>query len=298
MIVVVVEVSRKAYLASVVPVIVNAVLNEHQIVVDIVAFVGKGDFPRSRLGEKQRAKILASWVSRKMRTIAQFNIKDPDAAAMSMGPVSGDSIPENPAATNRASLGSARSSGGINLGGHGAIPGANTSSLRNVETAPRILEQRELEQQLDHPSTFGAVEMPTEVQSPRLPDLDETPTKARPGSGAAPQSQDSYGLPDFARFNLRDEEESDGAPPPVGPKPPRSAGSGAQYQQHRPPQIRLPGVDGRESLDDWDREPVSAGGAGGVSGRRQSQPGKPGGGDDDDWEKDVNMYMNLAGAQP
>jgi len=55
------------------------VLNEHQLVLDIVAFVIKGDFPRSRLGEKQRGKILASWVSRRMHTIAQFSIRDPDA---------------------------------------------------------------------------------------------------------------------------------------------------------------------------------------------------------------------------
>ena len=73
---VLVEVHVKSYLASMVPVIVNAILNEHQVVVDIVAFVGKGDFPRSRLGEKQRGKILASWVTRKMRTIAQFGIRD------------------------------------------------------------------------------------------------------------------------------------------------------------------------------------------------------------------------------
>ena len=68
--VVLVEVSRKAYLASIVPVIVNAILGEHQIIVDIVAFVNKGDFPRSRLAEKQRGKILAGWVTRKMRTVA------------------------------------------------------------------------------------------------------------------------------------------------------------------------------------------------------------------------------------
>ena len=80
LVVVLVEVMRKAYLASIVPVIVNAILNEHQLVVDIVAFVSKGDFPRSRLGEKQRGKILASWVTRKMHTIAQFSIRDPDGA--------------------------------------------------------------------------------------------------------------------------------------------------------------------------------------------------------------------------
>jgi hypothetical protein len=77
--VVLVEVVRKAYLASIVPVIVNVILNEHQVVVDIVAFVARGDFPRSRLGEKQRGKILASWVTRKLRTIAQFGIRDPES---------------------------------------------------------------------------------------------------------------------------------------------------------------------------------------------------------------------------
>lgn len=77
-VIVIVEVFRKAYLASLVPVIINAVLNEHQIVVDIIAFVGQGDFPRSRLSEKQRAKILSNWVTRKLRTIAQFNIRDQD----------------------------------------------------------------------------------------------------------------------------------------------------------------------------------------------------------------------------
>jgi hypothetical protein len=80
LVVVLVEVFRKAYLASIVPVIVDAILNEHQLVVDMIAFVSNGDFPRSRLGEKQRGKILASWVTRKLRTIAQFGIRDPEAA--------------------------------------------------------------------------------------------------------------------------------------------------------------------------------------------------------------------------
>ncbi|EPS41267.1 hypothetical protein H072_4882 [Dactylellina haptotyla CBS 200.50] len=86
LVVVLIEVYRKSFLASIVPVIVNAILNEHQLVVDIMAFVGQGDFPRSRLGEKQRGKILASWVTKKLRTIAQFGIRDFDttehAAAM------------------------------------------------------------------------------------------------------------------------------------------------------------------------------------------------------------------------
>ena len=90
LIVVLVEVMRKAYLASIVPVIVNTILNEHQVIADIVAFVSRGDFPRSRLGEKQRGKILASWVTRKMRTIAQFSIRDPDAADSSITAVPED----------------------------------------------------------------------------------------------------------------------------------------------------------------------------------------------------------------
>ena len=79
LVVILVEVFRKAYLASIVPVIVDAILNEHQLVVDMIAFVSNGDFPRSRLGEKQRGKILASWVTRKLRTIAQFGIRDPES---------------------------------------------------------------------------------------------------------------------------------------------------------------------------------------------------------------------------
>jgi hypothetical protein len=82
LVVALVEVTRKSYLGSIVPVIVNAVLGEHQVVLDIVAFVPRGDFPRSRLGEKQHGKILASWVTRKMRTIAQFSIRDADVSGI------------------------------------------------------------------------------------------------------------------------------------------------------------------------------------------------------------------------
>lgn len=95
LVVVLVEVLQKAYLASMVPVIVNAILDEHQLVVDIVAFVAKGDFPRSRLGEKQRGRILAGWVGRKLRTIAQFGIRDvegTDNAGAQQSPAKSPSI--------------------------------------------------------------------------------------------------------------------------------------------------------------------------------------------------------------
>ncbi len=54
------------FLASIVPVIVDTVLNEFQLLIDIVTFVEQGNFPRSRLGEKQRGKLLGSWVNRKL----------------------------------------------------------------------------------------------------------------------------------------------------------------------------------------------------------------------------------------
>lgn len=133
LVVVLVEVSRKPYLASIVPVIVNAILNEHQIIVDIVAFVNKGDFPRSRLGEKQRGKILAGWVTRKLRTLAQFAIRDLDPAAMGEGGGGGGGDP------NRHSTASIRS----------GIPTVGSSTLKNVENAPQIMEQEEFQRQMD-----------------------------------------------------------------------------------------------------------------------------------------------------
>lgn len=145
------ESRTRAFLASIVPVIVNTVLNEHQLVLDIVAFVSKGDFPRSRLGEKQRGKILASWVSRKMRTIAQFSIRDPDAEGSVGTAVPEDSMvrrPSSPSGKVGALAGGASSGvvGGTNAraGSVTRAPGTAGSSLRNVESIsqlPRTEEQ-------------------------------------------------------------------------------------------------------------------------------------------------------------
>jgi hypothetical protein len=316
---VLVEVARKAYLASIVPVIVNAILNDHQIVVDIVAFVNKGDFPRSRLGEKQRGKILAGWVSRRMRTIAQFAIKDMDRDAAlnppgtssgeqssgGQGGGSGTVTDASGEQQHRASLGSFRSSSG------GAAPGqavtaaptmtTTTSSLRNFERAPQIPEQRELEQQ--HPqyqqqqphdpasahalgtATPGPVEMPADENEITAVDNDQTPTKNRhqqQQQGGGTEAAESalprdFQLPDFDRFGREDGGGGSDAKPGSS-----SAGQG-------PPQIRLPGVDGRESLGDWDLRPGSGSGSGSGNGGA----GKDG--DDDDWARDAYMSMNLAG---
>ncbi|KAK2608813.1 hypothetical protein QQS21_002670 [Conoideocrella luteorostrata] len=265
LVVVLIEVSRKPYLASIVPVIVNAILNEHQIIVDIVAFVSKGDFPRSRLGEKQRGKILAGWVTRKLRTLAQFAIRDLDAAAMGesgSGSGSGDL-----GDANRMSTGSIRSSG---------VP-AGASSLRNVEHAPQILEQEEFDVQMDRMSHMP----PPQVPPPRMSSLDPADDQATPtgyaqsvGPPGARVHRKAVGQHDYFD-NAAGREETyhdDEKPPAVGPKPGTSGG-----ESQAAPTIRmsLPGVDGREGFNFWDTP------------QRED--------DETDWTADAIMHMNLAG---
>lgn len=60
--IVVCESRRPRFLSSLVPLIVNTILSKHHIVIDIVAFIKKGQFPISRLGTKQRARIIDAWV--------------------------------------------------------------------------------------------------------------------------------------------------------------------------------------------------------------------------------------------
>ncbi|CAK7271255.1 hypothetical protein SEPCBS57363_004524 [Sporothrix epigloea] len=177
LVVVLVEVARKAYLASIVPVIVNAILNEHQIIVDIVAFVNRGDFPRSRLGEKQRGKILAGWVSRKMRTMAQFAIRDMASLddLVGGGAVSGSSSGPD---ANRASMSSMRSGGAGGSGSGGAQSSAGP---------PQIPEQRELEQHHDEDLTGGA---------------------GGPGSGSAPFGGDNLSQPSFGAVEMPADDNS------------------------------------------------------------------------------------------
>ncbi|KXJ94815.1 acyl-CoA ligase [Microdochium bolleyi] len=278
LVVVLVEVSRKSYLASLVPVIVNAILNEHQIVVDIVAFVSKGDFPRSRLGEKQRGRVLAGWVSRKMRTLAQFAIRDMESDARYAA-----------LEAHRASVGSIRSS----------IPGA--SSLRNMEHAPQILEQEEMSHRMERmsmmPPPGTAVEMSAEYDDGRPsggpPPALGIDTSVGGGGGAArePTTGHSYELPSFGDF-----------------------GDTPITANQSTPHIRLPSVDGREPYDDpsmWGgpQQQYSNGGSA-AAGASRSPGGMLGSGpvgvngqdDEEDWTRDAIMHMNLAsgggGARP
>lgn len=234
--------------------IVDSILNEHQIIVDIIAFVQKGDFPRSRLGEKQRGKILAGWVSRKMRTIAQFAIRDTSGLGGD-----GDGTPDG----NRASYSSFRSSSGAQIG-----LASVGSTLRNVEPAPQILEQRELEQQLERMSGLPPDARTSNGQGPggNGNGRDEmTPTGSR-----ASHQEHRFDLPEFNQFDDPDKT------PGLGPI------SGSHQQ---PPEIRLPefqGVDWRGHT-----QPLHVHGSHG-HGRHPSL------GTDDDWTADAIASMSLA----
>jgi hypothetical protein len=197
--VVLVEVDRKHFLASIVPVIVNSVLNSHHFIVDIVAFVSKGDFPRSRLGEKQRGKILASWVTRKMRTIAQFAIRDPNGDDEAPGKRRG-SVGIAP----RASTGSGtlHSMGAGSLGSRGPPSGKlqpqqvnlppelHSSPLRDAPVPGAALPPNEFHAEL--PTTYPQHHSIPELPAEDAAELDaQTPTGSpggdrRPDQTAAP----------------------------------------------------------------------------------------------------------------
>lgn len=286
---------RRNYLASIVPVIINAVLNEHQVIVDIVAFVGKGDFPRSRLGEKQRGKILASWVTRKMETIAQFSIRDADGTDSQITEV----------AEPRSAVGSVR------IG----------SSLKNVETAPTMPLQHQSYN--DPPS--GVSEMPATyessiVESPPLPtELDQaaTPTEARvnpylhselhmPGANTEYDERDysqrmglepqRYDFDDLT--SPEDDHDTSAYNPPTShtPAPPNP-----RYESK--PQLSLPSFHDEQSFsqgsDLWGLPSQQ-------QSRQQQQPSYNTGGrsrdnsrstDGGDWPQEALMHMNIGGGQ-
>ena len=248
-----------------------------------MAFVNKGDFPRSRLGEKQRGKILASWVTRKMRTMAQFGIRDADSALSdvteTIEPRSGHASLKN---------------------GNGSVI---ASSLRNAEIAPQIIEERETErQQVQAQNSFvplpiGISEMPAQnytdssMGSPtaegngghRSTKSDDTPTDARknhlelPNDDYDPEMNnfgDAEGEDDFNIQGFAASEQPDARPPRVGPKPGN--------------RDSLPAVDGRDG-DLWSLPSQQrTGGALRVQNAGDED-------EDADWKNDVIMHMNLAG---
>lgn len=289
---------RKAYLASIVPVIVNAVLNEHQVIVDIIAFVSKGDFPRSRLGEKQRGKILASWVTRKMRTIAQFGIRDSDSADSQTTEV----------AEPRSGVGSV----------------GKKSSLRNVESIQGVSP-------LAHDNTLpaGISEMPATqyessiVESPPIPtdeDRNDTPTDTRNATFPFPADDDPFApqeldstspVTPLTPYSPYHPKEHDNEPSPISatatshfdfsssaPQPrydtkPTLSPTGRdalpsqiRLQQHVPPVPPLPNQPPGPGYD------LGHGGARGGGKLRITNADSD---DEGEWPREAIMHMNLGG---
>ena len=72
--IVVCESMKSTNLSSLVPIIVNTVLSKHHIIIDIVAFMKHGEFPISRLGTKQRARIIDAWIQGFIPIYAQYGV--------------------------------------------------------------------------------------------------------------------------------------------------------------------------------------------------------------------------------
>lgn len=189
LVVIVVEIFRRNFLASMVPVIVNAILNEHQLVIDIVAFVIKGDFHRSRLGEKQRGKILAGWVTRKMRTIAQYSIRDPNGQdglgqmMISEEPVGRPSMSMSMSGMPRGPGGPGSTKGSMRAGSLGLTAQMNSLALQTgAQDLPGqtiIPPQASISQLPDQRSSYYPESIP-ELSTEAHEINDRTPTTARP----------------------------------------------------------------------------------------------------------------------
>ena len=267
-------------------------MNEHQVIVDIVAFVSKGDFPRSRLGEKQRGKILASWVTRKLRTIAQFGIRDPDGADSQITEV----------AEPRSAVGSVRGIG---------------SSLKNVET---ITEHPSKHPQQDFaPLPTGISEMPAPyessiVESPPLPLVDEdrdgTPTEIRSNYVDdaelylhTPQDppQDDY-YPYQPSHHIEPAEHAFEFSPPVHHDhpftfDPSDAPPKPRYDNKPVLENTRPQFPPRQQSQEYSTtRGIDGGGAEG--GLRIANPpiAVAGAGEEDEWPQEAIMHMNLGSA--
>ena len=217
LLVLVAETRTRSYLASLVPIIVNAVLNEHQLVLDIVAFVALGDFPRSRLGEKQRGKVLGNWVGKRMKPIAQFHIRDPEAEGSINTIVPEESlVGRSSVETSRTTTGSLRR-------------GGPSSSLRHTGSLTSMPVAEELEGEQWHQPP----ELPTHPEgSDSRSDL--TPTNERPRiyteldySPAEAPSFDSPERADDQRYNDYQYRDAD------TPDSPDSAEDYSQYADGR-----------------------------------------------------------------
>ncbi|MBE7179953.1 MAG: hypothetical protein INR71_01900 [Terriglobus roseus] len=315
LIVVLVEVFRKNFLASIVPVIVNAILNHHHVIVDIVAFVSKGDFPRSRLGEKQRGKILASWVTRKIRTIAQFGIRDPEG---------GLSLGDDDGVKNGSGRRISSMSGGQQhtmsmsaLQQRSSMPRASTTlSQEYVSELPAQRYQEsipELPAQEFETGDDAIYEMPDNLTSRS----DDTPTEARPGDGSTgtatwsnhsrqvsaelssaldyspidargPFSNDTT-LEGYGSVDPSQPENIEEIPLPLQPSSrdgPFNGGAGAGFGNRPHPGGMAAGKEAYLPAADYD---------GAAYGRASHDGGAMA---DEEWRKEAGMYVNFTGSGP
>lgn len=281
---VVVEVTRKAYLASLVPVIVNAILNEHQVVADIVAFVSHGDFPRSRLGEKQRGKVLASWVTRKLRTIAQFSIRD----------MEGGENPFAEAPQHRASRSSKPASTmGNSVRRSSMMPDTESATVPR-SPAPILVEQPEAASPHSLPDQ-GAMNSPT-VPAESAQSIPQIAEPTRPGTSSTAGQPDpplsvkndappaNLGNPDFG-FDFGDFAHA-ATTAPIGETSVPAPATGALPFRPSPRTDSLPS----NQQQKYNAFP------GGTAPERpvsQDAPSHPG--DEHDWPQEALMYQSTLG---
>ncbi|KKA26840.1 hypothetical protein TD95_000772 [Thielaviopsis punctulata] len=312
LVVVLAEVPRSPYLASIVPVIVNAVLSEHQIIVDIVAFVEKGSFPRSRLGEKQRGKILGGWIKRTMPTLAQFAIRSTDPSILDGGPLGADAI-------GRSSMSSFHSGADqLSMANRRmsmmSVPSSGRLDTMRMTQAPpmpqmpqQVMMQQHQQQQMPQQQHYpDQGQYQQQYQQPQQPQQPQQQYAAQPQQ----QQQQQYAPPaqqQQQQFDLRLNSITSTQPPTLPgfdfglgdssstnttvASVPANAGrigsaadQGAQQkqQQHSGGSMSatlsgpLPSIDGREALWLNSGNPIEMGG-------------------DNDWSQDAIRNMHLAG---
>ena len=279
---VVVEVTRKAYLASLVPVIVDAILMEHQVIADIVAFVSHGDFPRSRLGEKQRGKVLASWVTRKLRTIAQFSIRDLEGSDNPFGetPHHRLSRVSKPGSTMGTSI-------------------RQSTMNPDMEPAPRSPAGVTLEETI-HPSASypaeGTGSMRHELETATDNSVKSTPVpEPTPGVPHIKEPQSATIVTEFDDHHYDTLDHPEGAP---------DANRNFRFSFETAPEPQSQGYPGGErpstgrdslpSQQGWDYS------SGAPIGTAHAEPGRPGTQDSgliDDWPQEALIYQSALGAE-
>lgn len=208
-----------------------------------------------------------------MRTIAQFAIRDSLEAGEAAAAGGVGALQQQQDGSHRSSFGSFRQSQ-IGLGSVG-------STLRNVEPAPQILEQRELESQMER---IGHLPHGQHSHSHDHSHSRSNNTNSRDGQTPTgpraphPDEKGGFDLPDFRQFG-NDEDDDDTPPPGVGAKP-----SGGDA-----PEIRLAGVDWRGHAVQHHGH-HGGGGGGGLHVRNASIQGE------EDWSADTMAGLGVQGA--